>query len=44
MPRISLITSVACMVPMTPAMAPKTPPWEQDGMESGGGGSGKIQR
>ena len=39
-PRISLMVSVAWMVPMTPGRTPKTPASAQDGTRPGGGGSG----
>ncbi len=43
-PRISLSTSSACKVPMTPAAAPRMPVSEQEGAVPGGGGSGNRQR
>ena len=44
MPRISLRTSVACKVPMTPTTAPRTPTSAQLGIVPGGGASGNRQR
>ena len=40
MPRMSLMTSVAWMMPTRPGRMPRTPPSAQDGTRPGGGGSG----
>ena len=38
-PTMSLITSLAWIIPMTPGRTPKTPPSAQEGTSPGGGGS-----
>jgi hypothetical protein len=43
-PVISLITSIACKVPITPVSAPMTPASAQEGTSPGGGASGNRSR